>query len=94
MFFGSCTNPYTSKASILGVAEALTARREIISADVQFATKSGTAVLQICAAMVDSGKVKYALAIGSDALSRHVPPNDTAGIFGGGGRRGSRDQPA
>jgi hydroxymethylglutaryl-CoA synthase len=85
MFFGSCTNPYASKASILGVAEALTARRDIISADVQFATKSGTAVLQICAAMVDSGRTKYALAIGSDALSRHVPPNDLLEYSAGAG---------
>ncbi len=77
LFFGSCTNPYASKASVTGIAEALTARREIISADLQFATKSGTAAMQVCAAMLDSGRAKYALAIGSDALSRHVPPNDT-----------------
>jgi 3-hydroxy-3-methylglutaryl CoA synthase len=85
MFFGSCTNPYVSKASILGVAEALTDSREIISADVQFATKSGTAALQVCTAMVDSGRVKYALAIASDALSRHVPPNDTLEYSAGAG---------
>ncbi len=85
MFFGSCTNPYTSKASVLGVAEALTARREIISADLQFATKSGTAVLHVCAAMVDAGMARYALAIGSDALSRHVPPNDTLEYSAGSG---------
>jgi hydroxymethylglutaryl-CoA synthase len=85
MYFGSCTNPYTSKASVLGVAEVLTANREMISADLQFATKSGTAVLQVCAALVDSGRIKYALAIGSDALSRHVPPNDTLEYSAGAG---------
>jgi len=85
IYFGSCTNPYTSKASVLGVAEALTAKREIISADLQFATKSGTAVLQVCAALVDSGRATYALAVGSDALSRHVPPNDPLEYSAGAG---------
>jgi len=85
MFFGSCTNPYVSKASVTGIAEALTASREIISADLQFATKSGTAAMQVCVAMLDSGRVKYALAIGSDALSRHVPPNDTLEYSAGSG---------
>ena len=85
MFFGSCTNPYVSKPSVTGIAEALTARREIISGDLQFATKSGTAVMQVCAALLDSGRVRYALAIGSDALSRHVPPNDTLEYSAGSG---------
>ena len=93
MFFGSCTNPYVSKASILGVAEALTDSREIISADVQFATKSGTAALQVCTAMVDSGRVKYALALlmRSAATCRPMTPWKDPG---GGGRRGSGDQSA
>ena len=77
IYFGSCTHPYVSKAGVSVIAEALTDNRELICADCQFATKSGTAALQICAALVDAGLVKYALGIGSDALSRHVPPNDT-----------------
>jgi len=76
IYFGSCTNPYTSKAGASIIAEALTAVRELLCADCQFAAKSGTAALQICVAFVDAGLAKYALGIGSDALSCHVPPND------------------
>ena len=77
LYFGSCTNPYSSGAAGPVVAEALGTAPELMCADCQFATKSGTAALQICAALVTAGTIKYGLAIGSDALSRHVPPNDT-----------------
>lgn len=76
IYFGSCTNPCASRASALTIAEALRTAPELLCADCQFATKSGTAALQICVALADAGMVKYGLAIGSDALSRHVPPND------------------
>ncbi|MFC2008102.1 hydroxymethylglutaryl-CoA synthase [Chloroflexota bacterium] len=77
IFFGSCTNPYVSKAAVSIIAEALTEVRELMCVDCQFAAKSGTAALQICVAFVDAGFAHYALGIGSDALSKHVPPNDT-----------------
>lgn len=76
VYFGSCTNPYSSGAAGPVVAEALGTSSELICTDCQFATKSGTAALQIGAALVTAGIIKYGLAIGSDALSRHVPPND------------------
>lgn len=76
IYFGSCTNPYSSKAAVTIVAEALTEVRELMCADCQFSGRSGTAALQICAALVDSGLAKYALGVGSDALNRHIPPND------------------
>lgn len=76
LYFGSCTNPYASKASAPAVAEGLQTVPELMCADCQFSTKSGTAALQVCAALVDSGMAGCALAVGSDALSRHVPPND------------------
>ncbi len=76
IYFGTCTNPYTSKASSLAIAEALTANHELMCADLQFATKSGTVALQAAAAAVDSGQAATVLAAGSDNLSRHVPPND------------------
>ncbi len=77
LYFGSCTNPYSSGAAGPVVAEALGTAPELMCADCQFAAKSGTAALQICAALVAAGIIKYGLAIGSDALSRHIPPNDT-----------------
>jgi len=76
IYFGSCTNPYVSKASALVVAEALRSGPELLAADCQFATKSGTAALQICSALVETGMARYGLAIGSDDMSRHVPPHD------------------
>ncbi len=77
LYFGSCTNPYSSGAAGPVIAEALGTVPELICADCQFATKSGTAALQICAALVTAAMIKYGLAIGADTLSRHVPPNDT-----------------
>ena len=76
VYFGSCTNPFASKASAPVIAEALRTVPELMAADCQFATKSGTATVQICTALVESGMVRYGLAIGSDTLSRHIPPHD------------------
>jgi hydroxymethylglutaryl-CoA synthase len=76
VYLGSCTNPYCSGAAGPVIAEALGTVPELMCADCQFSTKSGTAAIQICAALVTSGIIRYGLAIGSDALSRHVPPND------------------
>jgi hydroxymethylglutaryl-CoA synthase len=76
IWFGSSTNPCTSRPSATNVAEALSCIPETSAADCQFASKSGTVALQACAAMADAGMARYSLAIGSDALSRHVAPND------------------
>lgn len=76
VYFGTCTNPFASKPSAPVIAEALRTTPELIAADCQFATKSGTAALQVCRALVESGMARYGLAIGSDALSRHIPPHD------------------
>jgi 3-hydroxy-3-methylglutaryl CoA synthase len=76
IYLGSCTNPYTSKASAPIIAEALGTGPELMCSDCQFATKSGTVALQLCAAVIGAGMARYALAIGADVLSRHVPPND------------------
>jgi hydroxymethylglutaryl-CoA synthase len=76
VYFGSCTNPFASRPSAPVIAEALRTVPELMAADCQFATKSGTAALQICSALVKSGMARYGLAIGSDTLSRHIPPHD------------------
>jgi 3-hydroxy-3-methylglutaryl CoA synthase len=76
IYFGSCTNPYSSGSSGAVIAEALGTVPELLCADCQFTTKSGTAVLQVCLALVEAEIIRYGLAIGSDSLSRHVPPND------------------
>ncbi len=76
IYFGSCTNPCVSRAAAVTIAEALQTTSELLCTDCQFSTKSGTAALQICIAMADAEIAKYSLAIGSDALSRHIAPND------------------
>lgn len=76
LYLGSCTNPYTSKAAAPIIAEALGTGPELMCTDCQFATKSGTVALQLCAAVIGAGMATYGLAIGADVLSRHVPPND------------------
>jgi hydroxymethylglutaryl-CoA synthase len=76
VYFGSCTNPFASKASAPVIAEALRTVPKLMAADCQFSTKSGTATIQICTALVESRMVRYGLAIGSDILSPHTPPHD------------------
>ena len=76
VYLGSCTAPYVSKASATVLCEAIGAGQEVRCADLQFAGKSGTACLDICASHVLAGKIKYGLAVGSDSLSSRVQPND------------------
>jgi len=74
LFFGTCTNPYDSKASATIIAEALGLSNYLICGDVQFSTKSGTKAIQVCMALVGSGMARYGLAIGSDTINRHACP--------------------
>lgn len=77
MYFGSGTNPYVTRPSCSVVAEIIGTGPEIFCADCQFAGKSGTAAMQVCLGLAEAGLIRYGLAIGSDAFSRHVAPNDT-----------------
>ncbi len=74
LILGTGTNPYSTKASATVVAEALGLRKDIISFDLQFGAKSGTSALIAALALVESGQVEYALAIGADTINRHIPP--------------------
>lgn len=74
LYLGTCTNPYESRPSSTLIAEALGVRRWVSAFDVQFSTKSCTAALQVAQAMVGSGAVRTAMAIGADAINRHVAP--------------------
>jgi hydroxymethylglutaryl-CoA synthase len=66
VYVGSESHPYVIKPTASIVAEAIGATPEMTGADLEFACKAGTAGIQICMAMVESGKIKYGLAIGSD----------------------------
>ena len=74
LYLGTCTNPYDSKPSATIIAEALGLSPHLMCGDIQFSGKSGTAAIQICMALVESGVIDYGVAIGSDALNRHACP--------------------
>jgi 3-hydroxy-3-methylglutaryl CoA synthase len=75
LYFGSCTSPYASGSAVSVIAEGLGSLPELMCADCQFSTRSGSATLTLCQAVVKAEMARYGMAIGSDALSRHVPPN-------------------
>ncbi len=54
-------------------------------ADVQFAGKSGTSALQIAYALVASGMVGNALAVGADTINRNTAPGDLTESYAGAG---------
>lgn len=76
VYFGSGTNVYATNASVSLVVEALGGKANTFCTDCQFSGKSGTAAMQISEALVKAKISEYALAIGSDDLSRHTAPND------------------
>ncbi|MEG3224681.1 MAG: hydroxymethylglutaryl-CoA synthase [Methanobacteriales archaeon Met13] len=66
IYVGSESHPYAVKPTATIVANAVDAAPELTAADLEFACKAGTAGMQICMGLVDSGLVKYGLAIGAD----------------------------
>jgi len=66
IYVGSESHPYTVKPTSTVVAEAVGATPELTAADYEFACKAGTAGMQTGLAMVKSGMIKYALAVGAD----------------------------
>lgn len=73
LFFGSGTSPYASKAASTVVCDALGLRHDVMSYDLQFSGKSGTSAIITAKAYVDAGMAEYALAIGVDTMSVHIP---------------------
>jgi hydroxymethylglutaryl-CoA synthase len=66
VYVGSESHPYAVKPTATIVSEAVGANPDLTAADLEFACKAGTAGIQICMGMVDSGLVEYGLAIGAD----------------------------
>ncbi|ENN95981.1 hypothetical protein J422_05045 [Methanocaldococcus villosus KIN24-T80] len=66
IYVGSESHPYAVKPTATIVAEAIDATPNLTAADLEFACKAGTAGIQICMGLVDSGIIKYGLAIGAD----------------------------
>ncbi|VVB87234.1 Hydroxymethylglutaryl-CoA synthase [uncultured archaeon] len=72
IFTGSESHPYAVKPTSTVVAEAIGATPSLTAADFQFACKAGTAAIQACLGMADSGMIDLGMAIGSD-VSQGAP---------------------
>jgi hydroxymethylglutaryl-CoA synthase len=66
IYVGSESHPYAVKPTATIVAEAVEAAPNLTAADLEFACKAGTAGIQMCMGLVDSGIIDYGLAIGAD----------------------------
>ncbi|HID43271.1 MAG TPA: hydroxymethylglutaryl-CoA synthase [Archaeoglobaceae archaeon] len=66
VYVGSESHPYVVKPTSTIVGEAVCAGNDFFASDLEFACKAGTAAIQICMSMVESGMIDYGLAIGSD----------------------------
>jgi hydroxymethylglutaryl-CoA synthase len=66
IYVGSESHPYVVKPTASIVAEAINATPVLMAADLEFACKAGTAGIQMCIGLVESGRIKYGLAIGAD----------------------------
>jgi len=66
LYVGSESHPYAVKPTATIVAEAIGAVPALTAADLEFACKAGTAAFQICMGFIESGMMKYGMAIGAD----------------------------
>lgn len=66
LYVGSESHPYVVKPTSTIVGEAICCGNNFYAADLEFACKAGTAGMQICMSMVQSGMIEHGLAIGSD----------------------------
>ena len=66
VYVGSESHPYAVKPSGTVLAEAIGATPEVHSASLEFACKAGSEAMFICLCQVESGRIKYGLAVGAD----------------------------
>jgi hydroxymethylglutaryl-CoA synthase len=66
VYIGSESHPYAVKPSGTTVAEAIGATPDIHCADFEFACKAGSEAMYVAMSHVESGEMKYALAIAAD----------------------------
>ncbi|MFP4006026.1 MAG: hydroxymethylglutaryl-CoA synthase [Candidatus Hadarchaeia archaeon] len=66
IYVGSESHPYAVKPTATMVAEAIQATPNLTAADYEFACKAGTAAIQTCMGLVNSGICEYGMAIGAD----------------------------
>jgi hydroxymethylglutaryl-CoA synthase len=66
IFVGSESHPYVVKPTATIVGDAIGCGNSFHAADFEFACKAGTAGIQVCMGMVESGMIEFGLAIGAD----------------------------
>jgi hydroxymethylglutaryl-CoA synthase len=66
VYVGSESHPYAVKPTATVVTQAIEAGNRVMSADLEFACKAGTAGMQMAMGLVDSGMVQYGMAVGTD----------------------------
>ena len=66
VYVGSESHPYAVKPSGTILAEAIGATPETHSASFEFACKAGSEAMFVCLCQVESGRIKYGLAVGAD----------------------------
>lgn len=66
IYVGSESHPYAVKPTATIVAAAIEAAPDLTAADYEFACKAGTAAIQTAMGLVESGRIKYGVAIGAD----------------------------
>jgi hydroxymethylglutaryl-CoA synthase len=74
VYVGSESHPYAVKPSGTVLVEALGIGPEVHVADFEFACKAGTEAMFVALALVESGRMEYALAVGAD--TSQGAPND------------------
>ncbi len=90
LYIGSESHPYAVKPSGTAVVEALGIGPEVHVADFEFACKAGTEAMFVALALVESGRMDYAMGIGADtsqgapgdALEFSASAGGAAYIFG------------
>jgi len=83
IYVGSESHPYAVKPTASIVADAIEAGPDLMAADLEFACKAGTAGVQACLALSESGLVEYGLSIGADTAQGR--PNDALEFTAGSG---------
>jgi hydroxymethylglutaryl-CoA synthase len=66
LFVGSESHPYAVNPTSTIVGELLGVGNNYLAADLEFACKAATAGIEAIAGLIDSGKIKYGMAIGAD----------------------------
>lgn len=66
VYVGSESHPYAVNPTSTTVAEFLGIGNDYFAADLEFACKAATAGMQVSLGLIESGRIKYGLAIGSD----------------------------